>query len=289
MKAIAYLPVIGVGLALAGCKAQDTPKAEDAGPAEKQDTAAPTPDLLSFDDLAPAPDLVSAADPRPDAAPDLAGPDLRVKEDGPPAAPSDLATTPDAAPDLAAADLLVKADTTPLTVPDVATAPDTAPDLAPADAARDASSPTDLATFCTGGASKMIVNGISSNPAVSGKVTPYDCCDGGEFQIVTATYVHPVVISWRATVGSFGGFKTIDLANPPDGWSVGVTVGCGSAASCTDPVDSYTTGLSGSLSISIGKSAMYDMSVCLHVEEPVSSPHPEVHSLDVFATHIEAD
>jgi hypothetical protein len=33
---------------------------------------------------------------------------------------------------------------------------------------------------------------------------------------------------------------------------------------------------------------MYDMSVCLHVEESASSPHPLVHSLDLFATHIEA-
>jgi hypothetical protein len=34
---------------------------------------------------------------------------------------------------------------------------------------------------------------------------------------------------------------------------------------------------------------MYDVSVCLHVEESASSPHPLVHSLDLFATYIEAD
>jgi len=261
VKTIAYLPVIGVGLLLAGCKDQDVPEAEDAGPTEKQDAAAPAPDLLSLDDLAPAaPDLAFAVDLPPVATPDLAAPDLRPTEDGPPAA-----------------------------IPDLATAPDAAPDLPPADSARDAGPPNDLATFCTGGASKMIVDGISSNPAVHGKVIPYDCCEGGELQAVTATYLHPIVVSWRATAGSFSGFKTIDLANPPDGWSVGVTVGCNSAASCTDPVDSYTTGLTGSLSISMGKSARYDVSTCLHVEENASSPHPVVHSLDLFATHIETN
>ena len=55
---------------------------------------------------------------------------------------------------------------------------------------------------------------------------------------------------------------------------------------CLASVDSYTTGLLGSLAVSYGKRGLYDMSICLHVEESASSPHPVVHSLDLFATHI---
>jgi hypothetical protein len=272
MKAMTYLPLVGIALAWVGCKAADTAKVEDAGQPSRQDSAAPAPDL-PFEDLAPVPDLAIVPDLPPDLAPDIA---LLVKEDSAPDSAPDLATTPDTAPDSAP--------------PEVPTRQDTAPDSAVGDAARDSTLPApDLASFCTGGASRMVVNGISSNPTVTGKAILYDSGEGGEFQVVTATFEQPIIVAWQAAAGAFTGFKTIDLASPPSGWSVRLTVGCGSQSGCTTEVDSYTSGLGGSLSVNIGKRAMYEMSVCLHVEEPMSSPHPVVHALDLFATHIEAN
>ncbi len=201
------------------------------------------------------------------------------------APPSDDVANQDTAapePDLAAPapDLAAPAPDLAAPAPDVATI---------ADAARDTtSSSVDMSTFCTGGASKMVVNGISSTPTVTGKVVPYDCCQGAEFDVVTATFDQPIVVTWKATAGAFAGYSTIDLANPPTGWSLAVLAGCASASGCATPADSYTSGLGGKLSVMDGKSSLYDMSVCLHVEESTSSPHAVIHSLDLFATHVEA-
>jgi len=253
MKATVHLSIVCVGLALAGCQSAKTSTAEDAAPpagdVANQDAVAPAPDLAT-----PAPDLATPAPDLATPAPDLAAP-----------AP-DLAAP---APDLAAADAPLPADA----------AKDTAADTT--------SSSPDMAAFCTGGASKMVVNGISSTPTVTGKLVPYDCCDGAEFDVVSTAF-DPIVVSWQAQSGAFKGFSTIDLATPATGWSVFVLVGCTSTLSCSAPMDSYSSGLVGSLSVSIGKSDPYDMSICLHAEESTSSAHPVVHSLDLFATHIGA-
>jgi hypothetical protein len=96
------------------------------------------------------------------------------------------------------------------------------------------------------------------------------------------------VVSWQAQAGAFKGYSTIDLAKPPTGWAVSVLVGCTSTVGCTSPIDSFTSGLTGSLSVMDGKSSVYDMSLCLHLEESASGSHSVVHSLDLFATHIGA-
>jgi len=136
----------------------------------------------------------------------------------------------------------------------------------------------------------MVVNGIDSHPVVSGHMIPYDCCDGGEFKIVTATFVDLIIVSWQAQAGATSVFPaTIDLASPPKGWNVRITIGCDTAtASCNPAPDSYTSGLQGVLQVSRASSG-FDMSLCLHVQEPTGSPHPIVHTLDVFAPHIKSN
>jgi hypothetical protein len=156
----------------------------------------------------------------------------------------------------------------------------------------DAGGDGNLAAFCTGSSARMIANGIESGPSVTGTVLPLNCCDAAEFVVVTATVpvsLVPIVVSWRAQVGQATLPATIDLANPPTGWGVQVSVGCDPASgSCNPAPDSYDTGLTGTLVVSRTSAGGYDMSLCFAVAEPAGSPHPLLHSLELYAPHVAA-
>jgi hypothetical protein len=142
-----------------------------------------------------------------------------------------------------------------------------------------------LAAFCSGDLPRMVVNGVESHPAVTGRMIPFSCCLAGEFVVVTQTFVYPIVVMWQ----NLGLPSTSDLASLPSGRSVQVSVGCDPiSASCSPAPDSYTSGLQGVLQLSRATSG-YDMSLCLHVEEPAGSPHPIVHTLDLYAPHIQTN
>ena len=142
-----------------------------------------------------------------------------------------------------------------------------------------------LAAFCSGDLPHMVVNGVESHPAVTGRKIPFSCCLAGEFVVVTETFVYPIVVMWW----DLGLPSTSDLASLPSGRSVQVSVGCDPiSASCSPAPDSYTSGLQGVLQLSRATSG-YDMSLCLHVEEPAGSPHPIVRTLDLYAPHIQTN
>jgi hypothetical protein len=144
-----------------------------------------------------------------------------------------------------------------------------------------------LATFCTGDLPKAVVNGTESTPTVTGSIVAYDCCDGGEFTVVTPSFGYKIYVMWQAQVGtvSWTSPATVDLANPSKGWGARVELSCSSGMSCYPPPDSYTSGLEGVLQVA-DSSLGFDMSVCLHLSEPAGSPHPLLHSLDLYATHV---
>jgi len=160
---------------------------------------------------------------------------------------------------------------------------------ASSDASNEVQSPAPdgaLGAFCSGATSHMVVNGIESYPAVSAAMIPYDCCEGGEMQAMTETFLWPIRVTWRNT--DFVLPATVDLANLPKTWGVQVLVGCPSLpASCTSPPDSYASGLSGTLQVS-GTIGNYDMSLCLSLADSASSPHPLVHSLELYVPQVHA-
>jgi hypothetical protein len=123
--------------------------------------------------------------------------------------------------------------------------------------------------------------------AVSGRVIPLDCCAAGEFQVITETFASTIVVNWRSM--SFAFPVTLDLANLPTAWSVQVFVGCDpmNYLCTTPPLDSYTSGLTGTLQVSDATSG-YDMSLCLSLAESPSSPHPLVHTLQLYVPHVHA-
>jgi hypothetical protein len=144
-----------------------------------------------------------------------------------------------------------------------------------------------MADFCSGDSPKMVVNGSASTPTVTGRIIPYNCCDGGEFVAIDQVFGHTIFVDWRAQVGPSATLPaTIDLANPAQGWGVGVFVGCDvSTTRCYPAPDSYDMGFEGLLQVSRGTGG-YDMSVCLHLVEPAGSAHPLLHSLDFYAPHV---
>ena len=233
-----------------------------------------------------------------------ASPDVSV---GLPDAPSDLSAAlpdvprdlppamPDAQRDVAPALPDASRDTSP-TLPDASrdtsfAVPDGSRDVSSAssDASNEVQSPAPdgaLGAFCSGATSHMVVNGIESYPAVSAAMIPYDCCEGGEMQAMTETFLWPIRVTWRNT--DFVLPATVDLANLPKTWGVQVLVGCPSLpASCTSPPDSYASGLSGTLQVS-GTIGNYDMSLCLSLADSASSPHPLVHSLELYVPQVHA-
>jgi hypothetical protein len=91
---------------------------------------------------------------------------------------------------------------------------------------------------------------------------------------------------------------TFDLANLPTGFVVRVAAGCDPKntlctlpcdpkdTGCTNLGDGYNSGFTGVLAIA-PTSDGFDTSLCLHVEESAGSPHTIVHSLDLYAPHVQ--
>jgi len=296
-------------LAAVGCGTRST-LIHSGDASVNKDSASGTDRFVSTDalevatgapDLAMSPDVEKRDDTSPVLSPDLAAPDVTrgnaVRDATSDASTRDSLTgdvvalldslSRDVAVDTGAPDA-VPGDVNLPDYPDVARAEVSSPEVA--SDALFASIDGPLAAFCAGDTPHMVVNGIDSHPGVSGRIIPYDCCDGGEFKVVTATFVDLIIVSWQAQVGAASGNPaTIDLSNPPKGWNVRVISGCDTAtASCYPPPDGYTTGLQGVLQVSRGTSG-YDMSLCLHVQESADTPHPIVHTLDLYAPHIKGN
>jgi hypothetical protein len=146
-----------------------------------------------------------------------------------------------------------------------------------------------LASFCSGDSPKMVLNGEAQTPTVTGRVLGLDCCDGAEIVITGSSIGHTLFVEWRVQVGPTRNFPaTIDLANPPSGWAVRMTVGCDtSTIVCYPAPDSYASGLEGALQVTVATPfSAFDTSLCLHVAEPADSPHALVHTLDLYAPHV---
>jgi hypothetical protein len=306
--------MIGLFLATFGCGSRAITIHSDAGPNQDSAAIADSPGLVdAFEGGTGVPDSISKRDveQRDDSSsafsPDLAAPEVSadnvVREVSPEGVMREVAlrdiiavedgSSQDQALDVFVPDV-VSADSVS---PDVVLPDGVSPDVASPDAvlrevaldvAGDAifsSIDGPLAAFCSGDLPRMVVNGIESNPAVTGRMLPLDCCYGGEFVAVTQTFVYPIAVRWQT--GQVP--TTIDLARPPLTRGVQVFVGCDPAfASCYPAPDSYSSGLQGVLQVSRNGSN-YDMSLCLHVEEPAGSPHPIVHTLDLYAPHIQTN
>jgi hypothetical protein len=148
-----------------------------------------------------------------------------------------------------------------------------------------------LASFCSGNEPKMILNGEVSTPTVTARKLAMSCCDGVQLAATAPAFGHTVFFGWQVTAGPASTYPAaVDLANPEKDWSARVYLGCdASTTSCSPPPDSYTSGLEGSLQVQLlNETYAFDTSLCLRVVEPTGSPHPLLHSLELYVPNVTA-
>jgi hypothetical protein len=147
----------------------------------------------------------------------------------------------------------------------------------------------DLAGFCGDpNSARADFNGIiAASPAVMATFLPLNCCEAGELLFVSQQLPQLLAVDWRHQVGQGPSPPTmLDLANLPMGWDVLLYVGCSpmTQPGCV-PSDSYSTGFSGSLSVSVTATG-YQASLCLTVDEPAGMPHTVLHSARLWTPPI---
>lgn len=161
-------------------------------------------------------------------------------------------------------------------------------DATPTDvvAAADVTTTFDAGAFCSGSSPKLQVNGADATIVkASGKAIILNCCDSAELTIASAQFQGLMFFMWRAAPLSSG---SIDLANPPQGFSIEMDLGCDpSTSSCASasPEERYTDGFTGTLDYTAGSGGL-SVSYCLHIDESPSQPHAVIHSLALYAPNI---
>ncbi len=156
-----------------------------------------------------------------------------------------------------------------------------------ADSSDAAPPPFDAGAFCTGSAPRLMINGAEV-PVMSatGKAINLNCCTSAELTLATAAYQALMNIMWRTP--ALAGAATIDLASPPQGFSIEMDLGCDPAiTSCAtaSPEERYTDGFSGTVQYGTGNGPM-SVSYCLQVAESPSQPHPVIHSMMLYAPSV---
>lgn len=149
-----------------------------------------------------------------------------------------------------------------------------------------------LEEFCSGGSAKTVINGVASKPMVSGGLEMRSCCEAASFTVSTSSFDHKVIAGWQVYVGDEAFPARIDLAHPGEGWLSWVWLTCSSGQVCYPPPDSYNSGMQGWLEVSRSGEGTFGsgfhMSICLRVAEAPESPHPLLHSFELFAPDITA-
>lgn len=144
---------------------------------------------------------------------------------------------------------------------------------------------TGVASFCTGSQPRFAANGHSTGPAIRSTILVMDCCEGFELEIVTATFLYSIYVRWVVSPSSDPFPLDIDLSAPASLRSLHVLTNCDSTrANCSDV---YQSGFVGRLQLSQSDGGIgYDGSLCIHAEEPADSPHPHLHSFDLYLPRI---
>lgn len=144
-----------------------------------------------------------------------------------------------------------------------------------------------LEDFCSGGAAKAVINGVASKAKVTGAIEPLSCCEGATFTVGTSSFDYKVMAGWLVQVGREVFPARIDLAHPSEGWRSWVHLTCSSGEVCYPSPDSYDSGMQGWLEVSrLGEGGFgsgFLMSICLRLAEAPESPHPLLHSFELFA------
>lgn len=149
-----------------------------------------------------------------------------------------------------------------------------------------------LEEFCSGGSPKAVINGVTSEAKVTGGIGMRSCCEAASFTVSTSSFGYKVIAGWQVWTDDEVFPAKIDLAHPGEGWFSWVQLTCSSGEVCYPAPDSYDVGFQGWLEVSRlgagGFGSGFLMSICLRVAEAPESPHPLLHSFELFAPDITA-
>jgi hypothetical protein len=148
-----------------------------------------------------------------------------------------------------------------------------------------------LEEFCSGGTAKVVINGVASKATATGGIEMRSCCEAASVTVGTSSFDYKVNAGWQVSVGYEAFPARIDLVHPGEGWLSWVRLNCSSGEVCFPPPDAYESGMQGWAEISRlgeGFGSGFRMSLCMRVAEAVESPHPLLHSFELFAPDITA-
>jgi hypothetical protein len=144
----------------------------------------------------------------------------------------------------------------------------------------------DAGTFCSGDKPRMIINGAEvSVQSATGKAVILNCCDSGELNVATSAYQALFSLLWRTPAGQPAG--SVNLANPPNSFSVELDLGCDPAtAPCNTGAaeEHFSAGFAGTINYISGPAPT--ASYCVSVAEQPNSPHALIHSLQLYAPNV---
>ncbi len=142
-------------------------------------------------------------------------------------------------------------------------------------------------TMCAGDKPRLVVNGTDV-PILqtAGKSIVMNCCDSAELSVASSGFQALLNLLWRAPAGA-AGTATLDLSNLPPSASVELDLGCdpskGPCGAGTE--DRYTSGFQGTITHSIDPSGPV-VTYCVSVAETAGSPHPVLHSVQLYAPKV---
>lgn len=150
----------------------------------------------------------------------------------------------------------------------------------------DASPPVDAGDICNGTGPRMTINGSEVAVAsATGKSIILNCCDSAELTVASGAFQALMNVLWRAPATGSG---SIDLASPPQPFSIEMDLGCDPATtSCAtaSPEERYTDGFTGTIQYGLTSAGM-TASYCIHVAESASQPHALIHSMTLYAPDV---
>lgn len=145
----------------------------------------------------------------------------------------------------------------------------------------------DAGTFCTGDKPRLFVNGAEvAVMRATGKSVVLNCCDSAEVTVASSAFQALLNVVWRAPAGG-GATGTLDLSKLPGGGSVELDLGCDpTQTTCgAGAEDRYTSGFRGTITHTTDASGQV-ATYCMAVDEPPGSPHPVLHSIQLYAPKV---
>jgi hypothetical protein len=126
--------------------------------------------------------------------------------------------------------------------------------------------------------------------ATQGKNIAMNCCEAGGLTVDSGNFQAILAFMWRIQAAGFTLPTKVDVSTlggmgSPTG-SLEFDVGCDpSSGPCSSSADQYTSGFQGTIEIANGANGL-DVTYCISVAESASSPHPLIHSLQLYAPHV---